>query len=336
PGSVVRSEVEPAVMKPPQPPPPGNNTEIPDPCKQPNPPKWCNPDPCSQPNPPPWCYPPPPTYSGEVIIWLVPVVPCSGVYCYGTSNMLIGYLDQYALPGRSYTLYVVPQSYNKTTFDADVEIWVQADAVRNGSVWRTSKRMGQPERFLYFRGRLNFTPEANVGYLLIGNYSIKIPLRDIYSYTGRTVDRVGYFITPWFNISSTSYRVYYIKVKIGPPLNGNVTHEYYVTRLLLNGTYYTKLADRLDYVKTALWALAYHDLNKTSAPAAYRPEFVLHGAYTEVGAGRYSWVMLASYLHVMYQYALSDLLLYNASYTPVYSGAPSTHQPPAGDVHRVI
>ncbi|MGC9049953.1 hypothetical protein, partial [Pyrobaculum sp.] len=221
------------------------------------------------------------------------------------------------------------------TFDADVEVWVEADAVRGGDTWRVSKP-GHPKEFLYHKGRMSFTPEANVGYLLIGNYSIKIPLSDIYSYAGKTVDGVGYFIAPWFDVRGAKYRVYYIKVKIGAPLNKEKRHEYYVTRLLLNGTYYTKLADRLDYVKTALWALAYHDLNKTSAPAAYRPEFVLHGAYTEVGAGRFSWVMLASYLHVMYQYALSDLLLYNASYTPVYSGAPSTHQPLAGDVYRVI
>ena len=298
PGGVTYHDVHPAVQMPPPPPPPSSDTGKPD-----------ERDPTIEiydprPPPPP---PPPPPPSGFVALWLVPVVPCGGVYCTSVNSMFVGYVDQYAFPGRSYALVVAPASTDGKVHDVDVEIYVEAKAVRDGNRWRTAR--GGVGEFLYFKGKLRFTPEG-------GQYYLVLPNRTLPARLMATVNDVGYFITP--EDAGTCAREYRIRVKY---LNKEEVVTYYVTRAVLNATYYTPQLGQVDYVKPHLWGVVKHDLCGRTAYAAYRPEFLMHSAYTEVATRPFSWVMAVDYAHIMPAYALTDLLSYAARYYPVSPGA---------------
>ncbi|MCX8136500.1 hypothetical protein [Pyrobaculum aerophilum] len=291
PGGVTYHDVHPAVQAPP--PPPSNDTGKPDECDPTI--EICDP------------IPPPPSPSGFVALWLVPVVPCGGVYCTSVNSMFVGYVDQYAFPGRSYALVVAPASTDGKVHDVDVEIYVEAKAVRDGNRWRTAR--GGVGEFLYFKGKLRFTPEG-------GQYYLVLPNRTLPARLMATVNDVGYFITP--EDAGTCAREYRIRVKY---LNKEEVVTYHVTRAVLNATYYTPLLGQVDYVKPNLRGVVKHDLCGRTAYAAYRPEFLMHSAYTEVATRPLSWVMAVDYAHIMPTYALTDLLSYAARYYPVSPGA---------------
>ncbi|MGK0550379.1 MAG: hypothetical protein ABWU84_12295, partial [Pyrobaculum sp.] len=294
PGGVTYHDVHPAVQMPPRPPPPpSNDTGKPD-----------------EYNPTIEIYdpiPPPPSPSGFVALWLVPVVPCGGVYCTSVNSMFVGYVGQYAFPGRSYALVVAPASTDGKVHDVDVEIYVEAKAVRDGNRWRTAR--GGVGEFLYFKGKLRFTPEG-------GQYYLVLPNRTLPARLMATVNDVGYFITP--EDTGTCAREYRIRVKY---LNKEEVVTYHVTRAVLNATYYTPLLGQVDYVKPNLRGVVKHDLCGRTAYAAYRPEFLMHSAYTEVATRPLSWVMAVDYAYIMPTYALTDLLSYAARYYPVSPGA---------------
>ncbi|MEM4919619.1 MAG: hypothetical protein QW518_09795, partial [Thermofilaceae archaeon] len=191
--------------------------------------------------------------------------------------------------------------------DVDVEIYVEAKAVRDGDRWRTAR--GGVGEFLYFKGKLRFTPEG-------GQYYLVLPNRTLPARLMATVNDVGYFITP--EDAGTCAREYRIRVKY---LNKEEVVTYYVTRAVLNATYYTPRLGQVDYVKPHLWGVVKHDLCGRTAYAAYRPEFLMHSAYTEVATRPFSWVMAVDYAHIMPAYALTDLLSYAARYYPVSPGA---------------